>query len=209
MKPGNERGYAKRRERLSTDPDYARLLQEQREQRAIARRDDTPEPPTFRRSKGGEVVYSEETAIEVRLRASQRAARAAEMKVHRFSWETIARELGYKSADVARKTVERYIQRLPRESMEALRALELEGLDRAESALADHIRQGDPQAINSMLKIKHHRARLMGLYAKGSSLADVDIELVMVQTTTEVVHLVKTYPDMTVEQVITELLHVE
>lgn len=205
MKPGDERGFAERRARLESDPEYSQLLDEQRERRAAARREGTPEPPSFRR-KDGEVVYSKTTTTEVRLKAAQRAAKAAEMKVHRYSWETIARTLGYKSASVARKTVERYIERLPLESMELLRTRELGDLDAAEAALADRIGQGDTQAIAAMLKIKHQRARLMGLYDKASSAANFDVELVVVQTTTEVARLVKTHPHMTVEQVIAELL---
>ncbi|MGP6177842.1 hypothetical protein ACTU6U_11145 [Microbacterium sp. A196] len=201
MKPGNEEGYAERLARLDADAEYDRLLTEQREQITAARRDGTPEPPSFRR-KDGEVVYSKKTTTEVRLRAAQRAATAAEMKAHRYSWETIAQTLGYKNAAVARKSVERYIDRLPQESMELLRAQELADLDHAEATLADRIGQGDVQAIESMLKIKHHRARITGLYDRTLSAAGTEIELVVVQTTHEVARIVKADPDMPVEQII-------
>lgn len=49
------------------------------------------------------------------------------------------------------------------DSIETLRQTELDGLDIAEVALADRIRNGDIKAIEAMLKIKHQRARTAGL----------------------------------------------
>lgn len=199
----NPEEYAERLARLEADPEYDRALQDRQEKVAVARRDGTPEPPQIKRSPTtGEIVYSKTTTTEVRLRAAQRAAQAAEMKVQRYSWATIAQTLGYKNASVARKTVERYINRLPLEPMELLRRHELNGLDAAEAALADRIAEGDPQAIDAMVKIKHQRARLMGLYNNAAGAANADIELRVVQTTTEVVRLVRTRPDMTLQQII-------
>ncbi|MTE22649.1 hypothetical protein [Microbacterium sp. ZXX196] len=181
------------------DPEYAQALKEYREAEDAAQRDGTPKPRTFKR-KGGEIVYSERTADEVRLTSAQRVARAAELRVQRYSWDTIARELGYKSGDVARKAVGRHMARLPMESVETLRQSELEGLDVAEVALADRIRQGDTRAIEAMLKIKHHRARLTRLYDDRLSVTS-DVSLVVVQTVTATAQLLKTHPEMTVEEV--------
>ncbi|UNK71725.1 hypothetical protein [Microbacterium sp. H1-D42] len=196
MNPNND-------EARKGDPEYRQALDERRELRAAAKRDGTPEPPQIKRHrKTGEIVYSKTTTTEVRLRAAQRASAAAEMKAQRFSWDTIAQVLGYKNGPTARKSVERYIERLPMESVNLLRRMELEDLDRAETALADRIEQGDTQAIDTMLKIKHQRARLIGLYDQATSAANFDIELTLVQTTTEVVRLVRTHPDMTIEQIL-------
>lgn len=187
------------------DADYQQALAERRAQRDAAKRDGTPEPPHIKRHpKTGEIVQSKQTATQIRLSAAQRAAKAAEMKAQRYSWDTIAEKLGYKNGPAARMTVQRYTKRLPMESMETLRQTELAGLDAAEVALADRIRQGDIKAIEAMLKIKHHRARLTGLYAEGLS-ATLDADLLVVQTTMLAVRTAKMHPDMSVEEIITEI----
>lgn len=112
------------------------------------------------------------------------------MRTQRYPWETIAQTLGYKSADTARKSVSRYTKRLPMESIETLRQTELDGLDLAESALAERIRAGELRAIETMLKIKHQRARLTGLYAAGLDTA-LDSELVAIQTTIHALRMAK------------------
>lgn len=187
------------------DPEYQEALAERRELREAAKRDGTPEPPHIKRDrKTGEIVQSERTATEIRLSAAQRAAKAAEMRVQRYSWDTIAERLGYKNGATARKTVQRYTERLPMDSIETLRQTELEGLDLAEQALADRIRNGDIKAIEAMLKIKHHRARLAGLYATGPDTA-LDSELMVIQTTMHALRVAKTHPDMSVEEIIAEI----
>src|SRR5690606_10490232 len=92
----------------------------------------------------------------------------------------------------------------PMESIETLRQTELDGLDLAESALAERIRAGELRAIETMLKIKHQRARLTGLYAAGLDTA-LDSELVAIQTTIHALRMAKTYPDMSVEEIVTQI----
>lgn len=187
------------------DPEYQDALAKRRTKRDAAKRDGTPEPPHIRRDpKTGEIVESKRTATEIRLSAARRAAKAAEMKVQRYSWDTIAEELGYKNGPTARLAVQRYMERIPMEAVETLRQTELAGLDIAEVALADRIRNGDIKAIEAMLKIKHHRARLAGLYATGPDTA-LDTELMVVQTTMHALRVAKTHPDMPVEEIIAEI----
>ena len=187
------------------DPEYQEALSERRAQRETAKRDGTPEPPHIKRDrKTGEIVESERTATEIRLSAAQRAAKAAEMRIQRYSWDTIARELGYKNGDTARKSIRRYTQQLPMEAMEELRIHELQSLDLAEQALADRIRNGDIKAIEAMLKIKHHRARLAGLYAETFDTA-FDTQLMVMQSTTHALRIARMHPDMSVEEVIAEI----
>jgi len=210
MPVSNPEEYAERRARLDADPDYDEALAERREQVAAAKRDGTPEPPTIKRDpKTREIVKSAQTETEVRLSAAQRVAKAAQLRVQRYSWDTIAEELGYKNGATARKTVARYTERLPRESVEELRQTELAGLDAAEMALAERIGKGDIKAIEAMLKIKHHRARLTGLYAEGANAA-IDAELMVVQTTMHAVRVARMHPDLTVDEILTEVtMHVE
>lgn len=192
------------------DPEYQEALAERRELREAAKRDGTPEPPHIRRDrKTGEIVKSKRTTTEIRLSAAKRAAEAARLKVQRYSWDTIAEKLGYKSGPIARMAVQRYMERIPVEAIEELRRTELAGLDAAEVALAERIRKGDIKAIEAMLKIKHHRARLAGLYAEGASAA-FDAELIVVQTTMHAVRVAKMHPDLSLEEILTEVtMHVE
>ena len=187
------------------DPEYQEALAERRAQREAAKRDGTPEPPHIKRDpKTGEIVQSERTATEIRLGAAQRVAKAAEMRVQRYSWDTIAERLGYKNGATARKSVQRYTERFPMEAVEDLRAHELQSLDLAEQALAERIRNGDIKAIEAMLKIKHHRARLAGLYTESGAVA-LDTELMVFQTTMHALRVAKTHPDMPIEEIIAEI----
>lgn len=188
------------------DPEYQQALAERKAAREHAKRDGTPEPPHIKRDrKTGEIVESKRTMTEIRLTAARRTAKAAEMRVQRYSWDTIAEKLGYKNGPTARQAVQRYMERLPMEGVETLRQSELASLDIAEATLADRILKGDIKAIEAMLKIKAHRAKLAGLYAETPDTA-IDAELLLVQTTTSVLHLVRTHPDMPAEEIIASLM---
>ena len=187
------------------DPEYQEALAERRELREAAKRDGTPEPPHIRRDpKSGEIVKSKRTTTEIRLSAAKRAAEAARLKVQRYSWDTIAEKLGYKSGPIARMAVQRYMERIPVEAIEELRRTELAGLDAAEVALAERIRKGDIKAIEAMLKIKHHRARLAGLYTETPTTA-FEAELMVMQTMTHALRISKMHPDMSVDAIIAEI----
>lgn len=187
------------------DPEYQEALAERRELREAAKRDGTPEPPHIRRDrKTGEIVKSKRTTTEIRLSAAKRAAEAARLKVQRYSWDTIAEKLGYKSGPIARMAVQRYMERIPVEAIEELRRTELAGLDAAEVALAERIHKGDIKAIEAMLKIKHHRARLAGLYTETPTTA-FETELMVMQTTMHALRISKMHPDMPVEAIIAEI----
>lgn len=187
------------------DPEYQEALVERRELREAAKRDGTPEPPHIRRDrKTGEIVKSKRTTTEIRLSAAKRAAEAARLKVQRYSWDTIAEKLGYKSGPIARMAVQRYMERIPVEAVEELRRTELAGLDAAEVALADRIRNGDIKAIEAMLKIKHHRARLAGLYTETPTSA-FETELMVMQTTMHALRVAKMHPDMSVDAIIAQI----
>lgn len=203
MSQNNEPGRKKAR---TTDPEYQQALAERKAAREQAKRDGTPEPPHIRHDpKTGEIVESKRSQAEIRLSAAKRAAKAAEMRVQRYPWDTIAEKLGYKNGPTARMSVQKFMDRIPMESVETLRQSELESLDIAEVALAERIRNGDIKAIEAMLKIKQHRARLAGLYAE-TPVSAIDAELLLVQTTTSVLHLVRTHPDMPAEEIVASLM---
>jgi hypothetical protein len=99
--------------------------------------------------------------------ADFRALRAHEKRLGGFSWDVVAQEIGYHSAEDARQSVKAYLQRSAmrvsensrRESLEK----ELNRLDALQSACWDDALSGDLKAIETSLKIINQRSRLLGL----------------------------------------------
>lgn len=100
-----------------------------------------------------------------KMTSAQRASRAAELRAIRLSYATIAKKLGYANASGAQKVAQRALKATLREGGDELRKSELESLDIAEAAIAKQILAGNLRAIDKLIKIKDHRAKLTGLYA--------------------------------------------
>lgn len=135
-----------------------------------------PKPPSTKRNpKTGQVQVSKRSRTEVLLDAKAKAAKAAKLRAQRYPWDYIARECGYSDRGAAYNAVQRELAAIPREAVEELRKVELESLDTAEAALAKRLAKGDTFAVDSMLRIKHLRAKLTGLYdaPKDTGLAEV------------------------------------
>lgn len=88
----------------------------------------------------------------------------------------------------AHRDVKFELDRLRLETMESAsdyRMLELERLDQMQTAIFGMAISGDLKAVDRMLKIMHHRALLMGLYAPQQTKVDVN------DWHTEIIDLIK------------------
>lgn len=132
------------------------------------------------------------------LSTAERDAQAAELRSKGWSFPRIAAHLGYTHRADAYNAVQRVLKETVREAGEQVRALELERLDRLETAANEVLERahvtvshgkivagadGEPllddapvlQAIDRLLRIQERRSRLLGLDApikKDVSLTD-------------------------------------
>jgi len=101
--------------------------------------------------------------------ADFRAQRAHEKKLGGFSWDIVAQEIGYSSAEDARQSVKAYLQRSVMRMSEQTRKesldKELQRLDALQSACWDQALSGDLRAIETSLRIIGQRSKLLGLEA--------------------------------------------
>lgn len=104
------------------------------------------------------------TRAQIAKAAREREERALDLVALRWSYERIARELGYAHRRSAKAAVDRALARIPMEAAKHLRDIELHTLDLAQRSLADKILRGHLGSIDSLLRIMHHRAKLLGLY---------------------------------------------
>jgi hypothetical protein len=100
-----------------------------------------------------------------RLSAAEKQRQALELRKACASYPDIARQLGYASASGAFKAVASALLKTLREPAEAVREIELARLDRLHLALWPAAIQGDPVAIDRVLKVMARRAALGGLDA--------------------------------------------
>lgn len=120
-------------------------------------------------------------------KAALRRAEAARLRAERLTYEEIAAKLGYSGRQAAHAAVEQALLETQTEACDALRQVELQGIDLIEIEawkvlrnthyVVDHgnvvIYQGMPviddapvlQAIDRILKCKDRRAKLLGLDA--------------------------------------------
>lgn len=104
------------------------------------------------------------TRTQIAASAREREARALDLRLLGYSYDRIARELGFAHRSAARKSVERALKAIPREAALELRQIELERLDLAQQRIAKQIMSGHLGAIDRLLRIMDHRAKLLGLY---------------------------------------------
>lgn len=104
------------------------------------------------------------TQTQIRAEARAREAKALDLRLLGYSHERIARELGYQHRSAAKKAIDRALAAIPREAAIQLRDIELERLDLAQRSLADKIVHGNLGAIDRLIRIMDHRAKLLGLY---------------------------------------------
>lgn len=90
------------------------------------------------------------------------------------TWERIAAAVGYANASGAQKAYQRVVTRVQRESVDEIRDLELDRLDRLQRAYwTPAVVERDRRSAELVLKIMDRRARLMGLDAPSKVQAEV------------------------------------
>lgn len=104
------------------------------------------------------------TRTEIAATAREREVRALDLRSLGHSLDRIAKELGYAHASSASKAIQRALDRIPMEAAKRLRDVELHSLDLAQRSLADKIVKGHLGAIDRLIRIMDHRAKLLGLY---------------------------------------------
>ena len=102
---------------------------------------------------------------ETKLALLQKQAVALQMRLAGKTYDEIADALNYQGRAGAWKAVESALLETIKEPSNALRALEIERLDKLHGALWPVAMKGDLAAVASILKIAERRARLLGLDA--------------------------------------------
>lgn len=104
------------------------------------------------------------TRAQITKDAREREERALDLVALRWSYERIARELGYAHRRSAKAAVDRALARIPMDAAKRLREVEAHALDIAQRSLADKIVSGHLGTIDRLIRIMDHRAKLFGLY---------------------------------------------
>lgn len=102
------------------------------------------------------------------LKGKRNALQAMELRLQGETFESIAKKMGYANKSAAFKAVMREVDSLQAQctaTAEQVVRMELEDLDKLRKGLEPKIKKGDPQAITAALRIKEHRAKLLGLFA--------------------------------------------
>ncbi len=103
-----------------------------------------------------------------RINRQERRDKAVKMRIGGSTFQQIGDELGITRSS-AFKMVKRAFDTSIRKMgicIETEIYLDLERLNQAISRLWTGIESGDPQAVNALVKVIDHRAKLLGLYAK-------------------------------------------
>lgn len=104
------------------------------------------------------------SAAEARRESQEKARKAVQLRTLRYSYDQIAREVGYASKGAAHTAVKNALAQIPREAAIELRDLELNTLDIAQRALSRQIARGHLGSIDRLVRLMDHRAKLLGLY---------------------------------------------
>ena len=97
----------------------------------------------------------------------EKSFEAHKLRLQGQSWEVIAKEVGFSSAAVASVETYRYLSKLTvlvsKERREESLTMELARLDELQASVWASAVSGDLNAIDRVLKIMQHRAKLIGL----------------------------------------------
>jgi len=104
---------------------------------------------------------------EKRYTTLERRQQALELRKNGYDYKTIGKALG-----VSSKTAFGYVQKCleeiranTHEAAEDVLELELKRLDIAQAALMPRVRDGDPRAIDTLMRVQERRAKYLGLDA--------------------------------------------
>jgi len=93
---------------------------------------------------------------------TQREAEVVKLRRGGLTWDLIGERVGL-TASGAYNAYERALKRVVKEDVDAIRQVETERLDLAQSAIWGKVLQGDNPSIANLLRIMERRARLLGL----------------------------------------------
>ncbi len=97
------------------------------------------------------------------LEAIERQSKALELRKAGLSFDEIAKQTGYHGKAAAYKAVHTALQRTLREPADELRTLEAERLDCLLAGIWKLATEGEPGALDRILRIMERRAKLLGL----------------------------------------------
>ena len=80
-----------------------------------------------------------------------------------LTWDMIAERVGYNSPASAHAAYQRASVRIVQDDIEAIRKIETERLDMAQSAIWNKVLQGEIPAVQALIRIQERRAKLLGL----------------------------------------------
>ena len=80
-----------------------------------------------------------------------------------LTWDMIAERVGYNSPASAHAAYQRASVRIVQDDIEAIRKIETERLDMAQSAIWNKVLQGEISAVQALIRIQERRAKLLGL----------------------------------------------
>ena len=96
--------------------------------------------------------------------ARLKRTRAVELLSAGYSYEEIARGVGYTNRGSAYRAVSKALSERQAEHIDHLRALEGDRLDALQAALWDKAMRGDTRAVSAVIRIIGQRMRLLGLH---------------------------------------------
>jgi transcriptional regulator len=80
-----------------------------------------------------------------------------------LTWDLIAERIGYKSASAAHAAYQRAAKRAVQDDIDAIRQIENERLDIAQSAIWGKVLAGELSAVQTLIRLMERRAKLLGL----------------------------------------------
>lgn len=112
-------------------------------------------------SQVSETMASENNDPEV----VEKERKVLELRRAGYTFDDIARSVGYASPSGAFYALSRALTRTLQQPADELRKMESDRLDRLQMAVWARALQGDPKAVDTVLKIMDRRSRLLGLDA--------------------------------------------
>ena len=124
----------------------------------------TQEPATT--DEPGEEIELAEThghGLSRRLNAKEKALRALEMKRRRYTWEDIAREVGYANGKTAAAAAKRMLDSQERETVEDYKRMMIDRCAELMVALTPKADAGNERAVDATLKVMDRMDKYMGI----------------------------------------------
>jgi hypothetical protein len=134
-------------------------------------------------------VAMREDGLAIRGSVQDNAYQAYQMHLGGKDWEEVAKVLGYANGKTAQVEVRQYITRaavqMDMAKREEVLGIEMARLDALQSAVWDAAMDGDTKAVDSVLRVMAHRAKLLGLELIAQGNGTVNHNTVVVQGDTQ------------------------